>query len=514
MRPSRWVVAAVSVVLSVTIPISVAAQPTSEGRPSAPANPYVPPACAGIFSDVACPGGFAVNWIEQFYGDGITAGCATGPLRYCPDATVTRAQMAVFVEKAMRGTTPWSPGDLGNQNTAIGAGSLPFGVSGTANTAFGMSALAADGMGASNTGIGAHALEKNTTGAGNTAVGDQGLYANTNGQDNTAVGLAALGSNTLGSENTAVGLVAMEFNTTAGRNTAVGSGALQTQSYDAGFIWDSKNTAVGAYALTVNQPDGGNGNLDGTSNTALGADTLESNTTGYYDTAVGQSALSAATTGFDNTAIGWKAGARGGDSITGYAGSPVTFVSTTTGSYNTFVGVAGSTAQVDNCTAVGMDAYCDATNQVRLGNFFVGSIGGKVGWSALSDARAKTDIADLDLGLDFVLALRPVSFRYKGGNGRTDMGFIAQDVEELMGDGYNVLGIGGDKDRTLSLRYTDLIAPMVKAIQEQQATIAAQRAEIETLEAQAAERDGQRSQIEALLARVARLEAREAVSGK
>ena len=48
------------------------------------------------------------------------------------------------------------------------------------------------------------------------------------------------------------------------------------------------------------------------------------------------------------------------------------------------------------------------------------------------------------------------------------MGFLAQDVEALLGDGYSVLGIGGDKDRTLSLRYTDLIAPMVKAIQEQQ----------------------------------------------
>ena len=45
------------------------------------------------------PGGFAVNWIEKFYADGITAGCNAAPLQYCPDATVTRAQMAVNCDR-------------------------------------------------------------------------------------------------------------------------------------------------------------------------------------------------------------------------------------------------------------------------------------------------------------------------------------------------------------------------------------------------------------------------------
>ena len=49
------------------------------------------------------------------------------------------------------------------------------------------------------------------------------------------------------------------------------------------------------------------------------------------------------------------------------------------------------------------------------------------------------------------------------------MGFLAQDVEAVLGEGYNVLGIGGDKDRTLSLRGTDLVAPAVKAVQAPQA---------------------------------------------
>ena len=68
--------------------------------------------------------------------------------------------------------------------------------------------------------------------------------------------------------------------------------------------------------------------------------------------------------------------------------------------------------------------------------------------------------------MDFFKALRPVQFRWKKGNDRIDFGFIAQENKALIGTDYNVLGIGLDADRTLSLRYTDFIAPMVKAIQE------------------------------------------------
>ena len=57
---------------------------------------YVPPACTGIFTDVACPGPFT-NFIEELYTEGITGGCNTNPLQYCPANSVTRAQMSVFL---------------------------------------------------------------------------------------------------------------------------------------------------------------------------------------------------------------------------------------------------------------------------------------------------------------------------------------------------------------------------------------------------------------------------------
>ncbi len=63
---------------------------------------YVPNSCAGIFADVPCPATpefpFS-DWIEQLYADAITGGCATDPLRYCPDNPNLRGEMAVFLTK-------------------------------------------------------------------------------------------------------------------------------------------------------------------------------------------------------------------------------------------------------------------------------------------------------------------------------------------------------------------------------------------------------------------------------
>ena len=51
------------------------------------------------FSDVAAGRWWAAH-TERLAGLGVTAGCATGPLRYCPDDTVTRAQTASFLKRA------------------------------------------------------------------------------------------------------------------------------------------------------------------------------------------------------------------------------------------------------------------------------------------------------------------------------------------------------------------------------------------------------------------------------
>ncbi len=61
---------------------------------------YVPPTASGaVFTDVP-PGAFAGDWIEDLFSRGITGGCLTNPLRYCPNNNNNRQQMAVFIVKA------------------------------------------------------------------------------------------------------------------------------------------------------------------------------------------------------------------------------------------------------------------------------------------------------------------------------------------------------------------------------------------------------------------------------
>jgi hypothetical protein len=57
---------------------------------------YLPPQCAGVFTDVLCPSPFA-DWIEQLASEQITSGCGGG--NYCPLNPNTRGQMAVFIVK-------------------------------------------------------------------------------------------------------------------------------------------------------------------------------------------------------------------------------------------------------------------------------------------------------------------------------------------------------------------------------------------------------------------------------
>ena len=68
---------------------------------------FAPPSCAASSPTSPCPGGSAVDWIEQLYNEGITAGC--GGTNYCPNSAVRRDQMAVFLLKASQGSNYTPP---------------------------------------------------------------------------------------------------------------------------------------------------------------------------------------------------------------------------------------------------------------------------------------------------------------------------------------------------------------------------------------------------------------------
>jgi hypothetical protein len=66
-------------------------------------NVYLPPPATGtVFPDVPASNQFA-RWIEELAREGVTGGCGGG--LYCPDSSVTRQQMAVFLLKTLEGSS-------------------------------------------------------------------------------------------------------------------------------------------------------------------------------------------------------------------------------------------------------------------------------------------------------------------------------------------------------------------------------------------------------------------------
>jgi hypothetical protein len=78
---------------------------------------YAPPSVGDStgFNDVPVSY-WASAWIKQFYAEGITGGCGSGV--YCPDQSVTRAQMAIFLLRARHGSN-YAPPTVG-QTTGFG----------------------------------------------------------------------------------------------------------------------------------------------------------------------------------------------------------------------------------------------------------------------------------------------------------------------------------------------------------------------------------------------------------
>ncbi len=364
----------------------------------------------------------------------------------------------------------------GSFNTAIGAGTLLSNTADTVdNTAIGGGALLSNTFGSSNTATGAFALFNNTEGSTNTAVGDTALFSNTTGAENTATGFLALSSNTTGSSNTATGEGALSSNTSSGNNTAVGANALRTNSTG------STNTATGSEAL-IN-------NTIGSSNTAIGHTALASNTTNSLNTAVGAAAL-ASNSGFNNIALGAGAGAN-----------------LTTGDSNIDIanpGVAGES----NTIRIGLEGTQTGTfiagiRDQQVGNDLVPvqiDSFGKLG-TTVSSRRFKRDIKPMGHVSEAILALKPVTFRYKSDAASTvpQFGLIAEEVAEVNPD----LVVRDKNGEIYSVRYDAVNAMLLneflkehKNVQELKSTAATQDATIAGLKSTVARQEARSAQQE------------------
>lgn len=255
-------------------------------------------------------------------------------------------------------------------------------------------------------------------------------------------------------------------------NTAVGNNSMGLAPRG------NNNTAVGSSSLV---------NCASDSNTGVGSLCLNALTSSTQCTGVGYSALRFATGG-QNTAVGeFAAGAL-------VSGSGVTALGR-----NALRGMQDGSpgATMTNTLGVGADSRVSGDNQAQIGNsstttYVYGTVQNR------SDVRDKTDIRATSLGLDFILALEPVDYRWdmrddyidwkldeetgeevsvvrerdgSKARNRFHHGFIAQEVEKVIRE--SGVDFGGFQDHSVhggcevqSLGYDEFIAPMVKAIQE------------------------------------------------
>jgi hypothetical protein len=269
--------------------------------------------------------------------------------------------------------------------------------------------------------------------------------------------------------NTAIGSLTLQSSDPSIGNTALGYGALKLTE-------GNRNTAVGAYSMELN--------TQGFDNVAVGESSLYNNLDGEGNTAIGRAALNLNSTGNNNTAIGKNA------------------------LFNNTI--------FSNSTGLGNDAQVTDSNQIQLGSgvttcYTYGALQNR------SDLRDKTEVRDTVLGLDFINELRPVDYKWdmredyrsempiKGElseeeykilinewlesvklenitqdgthtRNRYHHGLIAQEVQDVIEasgvdfGGFQDHKVNGGGD-VLTIGYTELIAPMIKAIQELTARI-------------------------------------------
>jgi hypothetical protein len=296
-----------------------------------------------------------------------------------------------------------------------------------------------------------------------------------------------------------------------------------------GSVNVNQNISIGLTAYAANNPllvgtrDGGGSNI------AIGGTTLAAITTGSSNIAIGGNSLDSTTTGSLNVGI-----SGGGHAITTGSGNILlgnrSGDSLTTGSNNVGFGrdsLFTGTAR-ENCVALGYTADVTGNNQLQLGGSGVTSYSNGAVQNR-SDSRDKTEIRDTELGLEFVKALRPVDFKWdmredyrpdkpvepsenateeekakyqidlakwiedvklanitRDGSkkrNRFHHGLIAQEVKAVLdAEGIDFGGFQDHKiaggDDVLSIGYEELIAPMIKAIQELSSEVASLKAQL------------------------------------
>jgi len=244
------------------------------------------------------------------------------------------------------------------------------------------------------------------------------------------------------------------------------------------------NTFVGVSAGNFTM---GGTTQQGSLNSVFGASAFMLNTTGYLNSAFGVSSLQSNTSGYGNCSFGGNALAYNSAGYSNSAFGQASLGGQDIGHQNSAFGEsAGITVTSgSNLTLIGFNAQPTsgvATNQITLGNNQVTSLRCNIqSITSLSDARDKKNIQNLDLGIDFLMKLKPRQFNWDKrewyANNKSDgskmqktptAGFIAQELDTVQisanADWLNL--VLKDNPNRIEATAGNLLPIIVKAIQD------------------------------------------------
>jgi hypothetical protein len=261
--------------------------------------------------------------------------------------------------------------------------------------------------------------------------------------------------NTTGSNNAAVGLNSLAFITTGSSNSVMGAWA-------AVYNTSGSDLAVLGYQALYN-------NLTGNGNTAVGSNALFNNQEGGSNTAVGNLALSGNYSGSNNVALGASAGVNvtGGNNIE--IGNP---------------GVADESGVMRLGTEGAQTATYIAgirTSPLAVATGIGITADGQLGVRA-SSARFKEAIKPMEKVSEAILALRPVTFRYKkqlDPKATPQFGLVAEEVAKVDPD----LVARDAAGKPFTVRYDEVNAMLLNEFLKEHRKVEAQGAEIAELRA-------------------------------
>jgi Chaperone of endosialidase/Head domain of trimeric autotransporter adhesin len=344
-------------------------------------------------------------------------------------------------------STNWVPDSIGVGSFASGYNTKASGLRSTAmgsNTTASGSYSTAMGDNTTASGISSTAMGINTTALANYSTA-MGLTTTASGYSSIAIGHLTISSGTIST--------AMGFNTTASANYSTAMGGNTTASGNRSTAMGDFTIASGFASLTA----GSQTTASGATSTALGRNTKAS---GDRSTAMG---LENIAKGYASTVIGvYNDSILVNDQTAVTQGTPLFIVGNGDDNLN-----RSNAMVIAKNGRVGLGLN-QPLHPVHNSNGALLALSGV--WTNASDRRFKSAIKPIHYGLKELMQLQPSTYTVNA-TGEQHIGFIAQDLKEIIPE--VVSGIEGDikKGETLGVSYGNMVALLTKAIQEQQVAI-------------------------------------------